>query len=46
MMTDLGKTRSQTPKTALEHLISILGKEPYQDIFNEAGINDIYDFLS
>ena len=45
-MSDLGKTRSQTPKTALEHLISILGKEPYQDIFNEAGINDIYDFLS
>ena len=39
-------TRSQTPESALNHVLSILGEYPFKSIFKEAGIEDIYDLLS
>ena len=39
-------TRSQTPQSALNHVLSILGEYPFKSIFKEAGIEDIYDLLS
>ena len=39
-------TRSQTPESALAHVLTILGEHPFKPIFKEAGIEDIYDLLS
>ena len=39
-------TRSQTPESALAHVLTVLGKYPFKPMFKEAGIDDIYDLLS
>ena len=39
-------TRSRSPSEALAHVLSVLNDKKYRLIFNEAGIEDIYDFMS
>ena len=39
-------SKSQTPEGALGHVLSVLGKDPYAEIFEEAGIENIYDLLA
>ena len=38
--------RSWSPSEALTHVLSVLNDKKYRLIFNEAGIEDIYDFMS
>ena len=40
------RSKSQTPQGALEHVLSVIGKDPYAEIFVEAGIENIYDLLA
>ena len=41
-----GKTRSQSPSGALEHVIKVLSHPNFKLIFDEAGFVDIYDFIA
>ena len=40
------RSKSQTPEGALGHVIGVLGKDPFAEIFEEAGIENIYDLLA
>ena len=39
------RSKSQTPEGALEYVLSVIGKDPYNEMFEESGIKNIYDLL-
>ena len=39
-------TRSNAPKEALGHVMNVLKDEKFEKIFKEAGVENIYDFLT